>query len=105
MEGSVDWEAMRSQLSSCGQEHLLRHVGQLSESEKAALHADLAATHWEKLGRLWRDAKKSLGENGEVKDDRLKPLDKSILGSTAKNKDDVTRWSNIGQPVLDSLKR
>ena len=92
----MDWEGLREELRSFGQEHLLRHVEQLGEQDKAALYADLRATNWKKLARLWGEAKRSLSENGEVKDDRLKPLDSSIVGSTAKDKATVSRWSDIG---------
>ncbi len=92
----MDWEGLRAELRTFGQEHLLRHVEELSETKKAALYADLKATNWKKLLRLWEEAKKSLSENGEVKDDRMKPLDSSIVGSTAKDKSNVSRWSDIG---------
>lgn len=92
----MDWESMRAELRAYGQEHLLCHVDQLSESDQRVLHADLAATNWKKLLRLSKEARKNLSENGEVKDDRLKPLDSSIVGSTAKDKDTVSRWWDIG---------
>lgn len=93
----MDWESMRTELRAYGQEHLLCHVDQLSESNQRALHADLAATNWRKLLRLSEVARKSLSENGAVKDDRLKPLDSSIVGSTAKDKGAVSRWWDIGK--------
>lgn len=92
----LDWESVRAELREYGQEHLLRHLEQLSESEKASLYADIKDVDFKKLSLLWKDARGNLTDNGEVKDDRLKPLDRSIVGSTAKDKEAVSRWSDIG---------
>ncbi len=93
----LDWESVRAELREYGQEHLLRHLEQLSESEKASLYADIKDVDFKKLSLLWKDARGNLTDNGEVKDDRLKPLDRSIVGSTAKDKEAVSRWSDIGR--------
>lgn len=93
----MDWAGVRTRLKQYGQEHLLHHLELLDDSEKAALYADVNDVDWKKLSRLWTEARQSLSENGEVKDDRLKPLDSSIVGSTAKDKGTVARWSELGE--------
>lgn len=95
----MDWERVRGYLREYGQEHLLQHLKTLSEEEQADLYADLEETDWRKLSRLWQEAKKSMSENGEMKDDRLKPLDSSIVGSTARDKDRVAKWWDKGKGV------
>lgn len=79
-----------------GQEHLLQHWQRLDESEKASLYKDIKDVDFKKLSKLWKEAQKSMTENGALKDDRLKPLDSSIVGSTAKDKEAVSRWCEKG---------
>lgn len=99
----MDWESLRDHLEQYGQAHLLQHIGELDEAQKSALYADIKSINFSKLSRLWTKAQQSMCENGAVNDERLKPLDSSIVGSTAKDKDTVTRWSDIGEPDLRGL--
>ena len=93
----MDWESLRTELEAYGQEHLLKHLGRLDESEKASLYADIRSVNFKKVSRLWKEAQRSLTENGTMKDNRLKPLDSSIVGSTAKDKANVSRWYDSGE--------
>lgn len=93
----MDWEGLTVHLKEYGQEQLLQHLERLDGAEKASLYADIRDVDFKKLSRLWEEAQKSMTENGTMKDDRLKPLDSSIVGSTAKNKEDVWRWSEAGK--------
>lgn len=90
---------MRQELKEYEQEHLLRHLDELSEDEQATLYADITDTDWSKVARLWKTAKREMTENGEMKDERLKPLDSSIVGSTARDKDLVARWYEKGMDM------
>lgn len=93
---NMDWESVRVQLKGYGQEHLLQHLDELTEPEQDSLFTDIRDTDWSKIARLWTAANREMSENGEVKDDRLKPLDSSIVGSTAKDKLVVARWNEKG---------
>lgn len=93
----MDWKSLRAELKEHGQEHLLQHLGQLDEPQKASLYADIKSLNFKKLAKLWAEARESMAENGTVKDSRLKPLDSSIVGSTAKDKENLSRWSDIGE--------
>lgn len=93
----MDWEGLRAHLEEYGQEHLLQHLDRLDDPGKASLYADIKSVDFKKLSRLWKEARKSLTENGAMKDDRLKPLDGSIVGSTARDKGTVAGWSEIGE--------
>ena len=95
----MDWEGLRAELKGYGQEHLLLHLDQLDQAEKASLYADIKSVDFQKVSRLWKEAHKSLTENGTMKDDRLKPLDSSIVGSTSRDRDVVSRWSERGRWV------
>ena len=92
----MDWGQVREELKEYGQEHLLRHLDVLSEEEQASLYADIKDTDWSKVARLWKTANREMNENGEMKDERLKPLDSSIVGSTARDKDLVAGWNEKG---------
>lgn len=99
----MDWEGLRAELKGYDQEHLLQHLDRLDAVEKASLYADIKSVDFRKVSRLWKEACKSLTENGTMKDDRLKPLDSSIVGSTAKDQDMVSRWSDRGGCVSMEL--
>lgn len=93
----MDWEGLRTDLKEYGQEHLLQHLGQLDDAQKASLYADIKSVDFKKLSKLWGGAEHSMTENGAMKDSRLKPLDSSIVGSTAKDKSEVSRWTEKGE--------
>ena len=92
-----DWVGMRARLAEYHQEHLLQHLDQLNEAEQAVLYADISQLNLKKLTRCWERAKEMMSNSGEVKDESLKPLDSSIVGSTARDKEDVLRWADIGR--------
>ncbi len=90
----MDWDRLRAHLVEHHQEHLLVHLDKLSKSEQAALYEDITSVDFQKLSRCWAS---SQGGDQEVKDERLKPLDDSILGSTAHDEGEMARWSDIGE--------
>lgn len=98
----MDWEGLRAELKEYGQEHLLQHLGLLDESQKVSLYADIKSVDLKKMSKLWREAETSMTDNGTMKDSRLKPLDSSIVGSTAKDRGNVSRWSDIGEGEMAS---
>lgn len=95
-----DWEAVRSRLAQCGQEHLLRHLGELSEEQKAELYADIAETDLCRVVRCFQESQQKDSDSCEVKDDLLRPLDDWICGSTARDVDSVPRWEGIGLEMI-----
>lgn len=100
----MDWEGLRAHLKESGQEHVLAHLEKLDQQEKDALYADIKDIDLKKLSKLWQKARQSLSDNGRVKDERLKPLDSSIVGSTAKDKEAVSRWSEMGESKDSAVK-
>lgn len=93
----MDCDNLRAELKEYGQEHLLHHLEGLDDIQKASLYADIKNVDFKKLCKLWKEAQHSMTDNGTMKDSRLKPLDSSIVGSTAKDKKDVSRWSDMGE--------
>lgn len=87
---------MRLRLRERGQDHLLQHLKELDEAEQADLFADLGSIDWDRLAKLWKEAKESLSASAEMKDDRLTPLDGSILGTTSENTEAVSQWRERG---------
>ena len=98
----MDSNGLKAHLKEYGQDHLLQHWQRLDESEKASLYKDIKDVDFKKLSKLWKQAQRSMTENGALKDDRLKPLDSSIVGSTAKDKEAVSRWWEKGEEWLTS---
>lgn len=90
-------EAVRADLETYGQGHLLQHLDQLEASERDELYRDISELNLKRLSECWRRTQPSLSDSGEVKDERLKPLDSSIIGSTARDKRDIGRWMNLGE--------
>ena len=91
------FEAIRVDLKARGQEHLLHHLDRLEGNEREELYGDIGEVNLEKLGESWRKAQSGLTGSGAVEDARLKPLDRCIVGSTARNKEDVKRWMQTGK--------
>ncbi len=89
-------EAIRADLRENGQEHLLVHLDRLEGSEREELYRDIEEVNLKKLAKCFRKASSSLSSSGAFEDARLKPLDRSIVGSTARNKEDVQRWMKLG---------
>jgi len=89
-------EKLRDELSFYEQEHLLQHLNELEEQQKKELLADISEVNFKRLTESFSKAKSSLSSSGAFADSRLKPPDSSIVGSTAKNKEDVHRWLKIG---------
>lgn len=93
----ADWEAVRADLIHHNQEHLLQFLPELSEAEKAELHADISEVDFAKLGRYFAKAQVNLSNCEEKKDELLQPLDSSICGSTARDKAAAKLWEQIGE--------
>ena len=87
---------VRGELNVYGQGHLLQHLDALEEQQKDELLMDISEVNFKKLTESFSKAKSSLSSSGAFEDNRLKPPDSSIVGSTAKNKEDVQKWMNIG---------
>ena len=92
----TDWASVKSELASCGQEHLLQFLDELTESEKAELYGDIRDIDLGRVARYFGVLKAALVDDGEKKDEVLKPPDSSICGSTARDVEDAKRWENIG---------
>ena len=66
------------------------------------LYHDLSELNLPKLSSLWEQAQATLSQqSSQVKEEKLKPLDNSIVGSTAEDMDQLTQWRNIGDPRHD----
>lgn len=91
-----DWSSMQKTLSTHGQDHLLHYLEDLSDTEKDSLYSDLSELDFPRLSHYWEQAQLSLTQGQQIKDDLLKPLDVTIVGSTARDKDQLPRWRDIG---------
>ena len=87
---------MREKLHAHGQSHLLHYLEDLSDTERDSLYSDLSELDLPRLSQFWEQARVSLTQDQLIKDESLKPLDVTIVGSTARDKDQLSRWMDIG---------
>ena len=87
---------LQSQLAKHGQEHVLMFLDSLNDKQKRELYADLSDLDFDKVTKCWQEAQQKLAETQEKKDEYLQPLDRSIVGSTARDKTAVPKWEDIG---------
>ena len=99
----MEWEGLKARLAEYGQEHLLGYLGELNELQKKALYQDIHTIDLKKITKCWKEAKKSLSDSEEMKDDQLKPLPSSIVGSTTDSREEVDRWKDMGMLQADQL--
>ncbi len=92
----MDWVSLRSQLKTHGQEHLLQHLEDLTEEEKQSLYSDITELDLPRVTTLWQQTQSTVTQCSQIKDDKLQPLDRSIIGSTVQDKDHLATWRNIG---------
>lgn len=92
---------MNKSLVVHGQDHLLRHADGLEENELSELYAELAELDLNKVSKCWDAAQKNLSETCEKKDEHLEPLDRSIVGSTTRDKSSVPRWEALGENAYE----
>lgn len=93
---SMNWAEVRKRLSKYNQQHLIKWVGELTKEEQELLYGDLLELDLAKVQRCYKEAKMTLSDSNEMKDERLKPLDDCICGSTARNKKHVDEWRRRG---------
>ena len=93
----MDRSQLESSLAAHGQDHLLRYTEGLGKDELAELYAELSELDLNKVSKCWDDAQKTLSEASEKKDEHLEPLDRSIVGSTTRDKNSVPRWEAMGE--------
>ena len=94
--GKMDRSELKSNLASNGQDHLLRYTESLGEKECDELFTELAGLDLNKVAKCWDEAQKKLSESSELKDENLEPLDRSMVGSTTRDKSSVPRWEEAG---------
>lgn len=93
----MDKSQLASSLTAHGQDHLLRFTDGLKEDELTELYTELSELDLNKVSKCWDAAQKTLSEASEKKDEHLEPLDRSIVGSTTRDKSSVPRWEALGQ--------
>lgn len=93
----LDWDSVRQHLIDYGQEHILHHLDDLTSEQQTILYRDIMELNLPQLSNLWGHAKNLVNHVSETKDDKLKPLDKSIMGSTARDKALLPSWRDIGR--------
>ena len=93
----MDRSKVDSNLAAYGQDHLLRHKSSLGDNELAELYTEIAELDLNKVAKCWDQAQKQLEQTSEKKDDQLEPLDRSIVGSTTRDKANVPRWDDLGE--------
>ena len=90
-------DSVRADLEAYGQEHLLQLLDKLEASERDALYHDIKEVNLKKLWEGWKSSQRSQSDCMEVKDEQLIPLGSSIVGSTIRDKGDVSRWMQLGK--------
>ena len=90
----LNWEALRIRLAQYGQDHLLRHVSELSSKEQSELYGEVMELDVADSTSCYKQAQVTLAESAEKKDDRVQPLDRRICGSVAD--DSVGTWQRKG---------
>ena len=95
----ADWEAVRASLVRHKQEHLLKFLPELNETQQAQLYADVCEVDFPRLDRYFAMALENLSNCEEKKDELLQPLDSSICGSTARDIAEATQWERIGRAL------
>ena len=101
-KGAPDWDAQRARLAKFDQEHLLHFLGELTPEQERELYAELFELDLPDAQRRFQDAQQALAESFEKKDNRMKPLDRGICGSTTGDTDTVLSWRRKG---LDKISR
>lgn len=96
----MDFREIRSQLVQHNQEHVLMFLDGMNNEEKRTLYTDLSEVDLTKVTKCWQEAQQKLADSQEKKDEQLQPLDRSIVGSTARDKDAVPSWEAIGKCLL-----
>ncbi len=93
----MDWAAVRRDLTAHGQDHLLRHLEELTCEEKQCLYDDITELDLPRLATIWDQTLVTRSKSCQIKDDKLQPLDSSIVGSTVRDKDRLDAWRDIGK--------
>jgi len=93
----VDWSALRARLEQYGQEHLLQFLEELTEAQKEELYSDISEVDLGRVTGYFQESHFTISSSQEKKDEHLQPLDNSICGSTARDKDSVPQWEKIGR--------
>ena len=96
----MDRSELKSSLAAYGQDHLLRFTEGLKDDELTELYTELSELNLNKVAKCWDEAQKTLSEASEKKDEHLEPLDRSIVGSTTRDKKHVPRWEALGQNFI-----
>jgi hypothetical protein len=95
----MDRSELKTSLIAHGQEHVLRFTESLRGDELTELYTELSELDLNKVAKCWDEAQKTLSEASEKKDEHLEPLDRSIVGSTTRDKSSVPRWEDLGQRI------
>lgn len=103
IEKRMDRSQLKSSLTVHGQDHLLRFSEGLKEDELTELYTELSELDLSKVSKCWNEAQKTLSEASEKKDEHLEPLDRSIVGSTTRDKSSVPGWEAIGERNLSQI--
>ena len=88
-------EKLRPSLEEHSQDHLLRFAAELSEAERETLADELASLELEKVAKIFKATMANV-ESGSKKDDRLEPIEPSILGSTLRDGYLSAGWEESG---------
>ena len=70
-------------------------LGELSEAERETLADELASLELEKVAKIFKATMANV-ESGSKKDDRLEPIEPSILGSTLRDGYLSAGWEESG---------
>lgn len=92
-----DWNAQRARLSKFGQEHLLQFLGELTPEQEKDLYEELSELSLPDAQRRFKESQLAFSaESAEKKDERMKPLDCGICGSTTEDTETILSWRRRG---------
>jgi len=97
MTDSMDISALRTELQTHEQQHLLAHWDNLTSEEKARLYKDLKSINYAEVKGFFKACKESLANTAEKVDEHLQPIPQDYLGSVTRAGDQtLDRYSQSG---------
>ncbi|XP_014677660.1 PREDICTED: UDP-N-acetylhexosamine pyrophosphorylase-like [Priapulus caudatus] len=77
----MDVDSLRKSLAQNGQEHLLKHWDQLTDSDKKSLYSDLSSINYKEVNEFFHAATESLDDVSEKLDVCMSPIPDDVFGS------------------------
>ena len=94
----MDIEALRKDLKTYDQEHLLDHWSSLNDEEKTTLYNDLTSIDYAEVTGFFKACNESSSNTAEKVDEHLQPIPQDYLGSVTRAGDEtLDRYNKNGE--------